>query len=175
MRKGVLAVLLLPVWPAAAAERGQVGLNATVSASPSVGLTYQLSRRVALRPSLHFSKGDTTFFLLEPIDGVFGPIRGNFSSVGGSLEFQYHLSSQGDLSPYLGLGLGYDRYTVDYHGRLADRRESATNVSALLGLQYALNEHLAVFTQAGISYAWEGSDDRLRTFRSEIGLVFYFK
>ena len=57
MRKGLIILLMLIFLTSFSFswEKASVGLNMRVSRSPRVGMTYHLSEKFALRPSIGFS------------------------------------------------------------------------------------------------------------------------
>jgi hypothetical protein len=159
--------LWLGAMAASAAEKGQFGIHLGAarsfddnglrsdSLSPDFSLSYQLSDRLSLRPSLALGHGSGWSFGL------------------GGTAF-YHLRPHRRVSPYLGLGVRYDDYGPvadltglglgDFPPDLSSRRY--TTFSAIVGTEYTVTRRLSVFAEVEGRYStgrhYRRAGDQLR-------------
>jgi hypothetical protein len=151
---------------ATAAEKGQFGIHlgaarsfsdgfGTDDLSPDLSLSYQVTDRLSLRPSLALGHGNGWSY-----------------GLGGTAL--YHLRPHRRLSPYVGLGARHDNYgpVADLSGLglgnfppdLSSRRY--TTLSAMAGTEYTLTRRLSVFAEVEARYStgrhYRRTGDQLR-------------
>src|ERR1700690_3348249 len=101
---GFALILALAALPAAAEERHQVGLDASVgSSSSTLGLTWHLTARFALRPTLSYahssSDSQTTISALDGSVASTSTLK--TTTLSGGLEAMFYLSRGDALATYV--------------------------------------------------------------------------
>ena len=125
-------------------ETGKFGFFFKAGSSYNVGLTYNLSNRVTLRPSFGFSSKNTEYESETAQD-----IKENAYSL--DLGLFYHFLKKDHFTAYSGFEVGYT-----YQNRESENDSSIMHTltvwksegyrsNAILGFQYNFNKHLAVF------------------------------
>ena len=173
---GVFLVGLMAT-PATAQEAGNVGV--TVSAPSAIGMIYHVTERLAVRPDLSFSFGDS--------DGDDGSpdVGSSTFSLGGSVLF--YTGRWDNLQTYVAPRLSYTWSSSSVETSMNDFEASQNSwgLSGSFGAQYSLGSRFAVFAEAGLGYTSQttetpsatGNNDRTSsTFgtRTAIGATLYF-
>jgi long-subunit fatty acid transport protein len=136
-------------------ETGKFGFFFKAGSSYSVGLTFNLSDRVTLRPSFGFH---TTKAELE------GDTPEKESGYSLDLGLFYHFLKKDRFSAYTGLEMGYTHQTGDYNVCYSDicgtqeQTENGYLGNLILGFQYNFNKHVAVFGEVGFGF-WKRTVD----------------
>jgi hypothetical protein len=174
----LLSVLLSTAVPAAAQDKGRVGL--TMGYPAGVGLMFHVSDRFALRPEVSFTREVTE-----------GPgSAGTYSttttwSVGVGLSVLFYLHETDNLRTYVSPRFSYGRVNSTWttilppgakgYGGPGPSTEDSYQVSGSFGAQYALGRRFSVFGDLGIAYtdlrSWN-----TRTWgpRAGFGAILYF-
>ena len=173
---GILLVGLMAT-PAAAQEVGDVGV--TVSAPSAIGMIWHATDRVAVRPDLSFSFGDS--------DGDDGSpdVGSSTLSLGGSVLF--YTGRWDNLQTYVAPRLSYawTSSSVTTASADFDASQNSWGLSGSFGAQYSLGSRFAVFAEAGVGYTSQSTEtpsavgDNERTSwtfgtRTAIGATLYF-
>jgi hypothetical protein len=134
-------------------ETGKFGFFFKAGSSNSVGLTFNLSDRVTLRPSFGFHT-----IKAEWEDEV--PER-NEKENGYSLDLGlfYHFLKKTRFSAYSGLEVSYTHLSSEYnvcYNDICGTREQTENGhrgNLILGFQFNFNKYLAVFGEIGFGFS----------------------
>lgn len=177
---GLLTLLLLPSSAAAQEER-RVGL--TMGIPGAVGLIWQASDRVAVRPEFQFSH--LTSESTSPQLGLSSASEGWSVSPGVSVLF--YLQRWDHLRTYVSPRFSFTRSTNSFVPSGAIDAAESTNKSytgsGSFGAQYALGDRFSLFAEIGLSVTrTTGSTDlsssetsgRQWTTRTGVGAAFYF-
>ena len=162
MKKKLLLCLLviLGVSFGFSQDKGNVGFLFKSGSINSVGLSFNLSDSLTLRPSFGFSTGkdereyDTV--VGGTIDTVNTTTKSTYYSV--NLGLFYHFLKKNHLSAYTGLDVGYSHEKNDGEICVAgvcgfeNVKSRGYNGNIIMGLQYNLNKHLAVFGEVGFGF-----------------------
>lgn len=196
MRKivALFAGIVLVASLAAAQEAGRLGLNLRVDPAPRIGLSYHISGRLALRPSIGFvqtsveseTKGEAR---VQKVPRQVKTEK-DTTHLSFGLGLHYYVLKADDFSVYSGLNVNYARNTSDLSvDRQKDiERNGSGNIwqgSAVLGVQTPLNEHFSLFGEVGFGYTHQtfereakgktdGTSKRWGLANSGVGLIFYF-
>ncbi len=194
MRRLPLVALagLLCAGAADAQETARLGVDVAVShaatTEPSIGVTWHLGRRWALRPQVQYSHQE---YQLESYSFTVTGVPGGAPSEpepsptltserwGGGLDVLFYLGRSPDLSPYLLAGLDLLRAT-DSEGA-TESKTMGKGWQVGLGLQYGLKDKLAIFGEVGLRHDWADAESGGRyysstsTFASRLGMRFYLK
>lgn len=188
---GAVLSLAIPP-PLAAQEKGQVGINVSAGASAfSLGGTYHVSGRFALRPSVQFLR-QTVEDDLPSLDGARARTREDKTTLlGAGIGLGYYFPPKDSLSPYLAatFALARERNTVTPvpTGQAPDARNDrhTRQVGALFGLHYKAAKRLALYGEAGVRYSWSSVSGSLHTGLGDVtsltslttglGVIFYLK
>jgi len=139
-------------------ETGKFGFFFKAGSSYSVGLTFNLSDRVTLRPSFGFSSNKSEYESESAQD-----TKENSYSM--DLGLFYHFLKKDHFTAYSGFEAGYT-----YRNResetdgassiytLAVRKSRGYRGNAILGFQYNFNKHLAVFGEIAFGFLIEKTD-----------------
>jgi len=160
MKKKVLlcSFMILFVLVCFSQEKGQVGFLFKTGTLNSVGMTFNLSNRVALRPSIGFS---TARIDIEDETLVNDPQKSD--NYNASLGILYDFLKKENLSVYSGLEFGYSHSKIEsnvcssFICSLVSRKMNGFTGDVILGFRYNLNKHLALFGEIGFGY------ERLKT------------
>lgn len=151
------SLLILCVSFGFSQETGKFGFFFKAGSSNSVGLTFNLSDRVTLRPSFGFSSIKIEYESESAQD-----IKENSYSMDFGLF--YHFLKKDHFTAYSGFEAGYT-----YRNRegetdssiiytLAVRKTRGYRGNAILGFQYNFNKHLAVFGEIAFGF-WKEKVD----------------
>jgi hypothetical protein len=164
MKKQLLLsmILVLCVCVGLSQAEGTVGFLFKSGSISSVGMSFDLSKRLTLRPSFGF-RSSTTETLTDYLGG--SDITRTHNLYNLNLGLFYHFLKKKDLSVYTGLELGYSHEKVENESclygvcaTLADDFDGY-NGNLILGLRYKLNKHLAIFGEMSLGYQrYEGTD-----------------
>lgn len=148
---GSLCLLVLGAGSAAAQDAPKAGI--TMGFPGSIGVLWQVSERVAVRPELSFSLfSSSTASTLAALDDdqndswAFG--------TGVSVLFTVHKSD--NLRTYVAPRFSYSRTSID----TGDTTESAGNdysAAGMFGAEYSLSRRFSVFGEVGADYSWQKS------------------
>jgi long-subunit fatty acid transport protein len=134
-------------------ETGKFGFFFEAGSSYSVGLTFNLSARVTLRPSFGFH----TIKAQDEGNTLDRDEKENGYSL--DLGLFYHFLKKSHFTAYSGLEVGYSHITGDYnvcYSEICGTREQTENGHSgnlILGFQYNFNKHLAVFGEIGFGFS----------------------
>ena len=198
--KGLLVVAVAGLACAGAVdaqEATRLGVDVAVShaeaTEPSIGVTWHLGRRWALRPQVQYSRQE---YQLESYTFTVTGVPGGVPSQpepspmltserwGGGLDLLFYLGRSSDLSPDLLAGVNLLRATdTDDPGWAAGETESkrtGKGWQAGLGLQYGLKGKLAIFGEVGLRHDWADAEgaryySSTSTFASRLGMRFYLE
>jgi hypothetical protein len=175
-----IALFLSSAARAGAQEAGQTGL--TVADPSSVGIVWQASDRLAVRPDLSFS---TTSSDSGGI-GLGGSETSQVGTVGVSVL--YGVGRWDALRTYVAPRFGYTRSSLSVASlSTADTHTSTYVVSGSFGASYALGRRFGVFAEVGMAYS--GTSNSSTTLlsstngltvhtwatRSGVGAIIFFK
>jgi len=172
----ILVAVLYAVGPAAAQEKGRIGVDAAFNGTGVVGVTWHASDHLALRPSLSYShtssSGGSSIGSTDSPEASLTTTDDTRSSLAGGLSLLYYLRSAESLSPYL--GVAYER-THGSHASTqtgpprfilaiatpvmptetihADDRSNGNVFRAFVGAQHAMSKLFALFGEVGASYS----------------------
>lgn len=174
---------LLGSTAAYAQEPGRIGL--TTGYPASIGLIWQATQQVAVRPELSFQRltGDST------ANGAAGAESSNWTvSVGASALL--YLGEWENLRSYFSPRFMYGRSTGDstaVNTTIVSSTSSSYAVTGSFGAQYLLNHQFGVFGEAGFGYTRQRNESTSSSgsFRSSsttnswgtrtaVGILFYF-
>ena len=154
----LISFMILCVSIAFSQETGKFGFFFKAGSSYNVGLTYNLSNRVTLRPSFGFSSNKSEYESESAQD-----IKENSYSM--DLGLFYHFLKKDHFTAYSGFEAGYT-----YRNResdtdvsssiyiLAVRESRGYRGNAILGFQYNFNKHLAVFGEIAFGFLKEKTE-----------------
>ena len=154
------ALVILFVGFGFSQDTGKIGFLFKTGSTSSVGLSWNVSKTLTLRPSFGFQSEK-----VEEVSNGY-QIEGSpkNSSYNTSLGLFYHFLQKESFTAYTGLELGYLYQKIE--GRLCSSEICYTVTekvhgfigSLILGLQYNLNKHLAVFGEVGLGYQHTKAD-----------------
>jgi hypothetical protein len=191
IRKATLVLFMLAASLAShayAQDTPRVGLS--VGYPASVGVSWNLSPRIAIRPDVSFDALSVDSAVNSPFGEV--AVSGRTWQLDVGLSTLFLLSRIADTSVYVSPRYAYvrgDRTTTSDPGYSPDDGSAiGHNVSGALGMRYDLSAQIAVFGEAGTAFERQtvrshlpaGSDlvsraEYTRTrLRSGVGLIFYF-
>jgi opacity protein-like surface antigen len=190
----IVAGILTCAALAAPQETGRLGLNLRVEPAPRIGLTWHVSGRLALRPSIGFVQTSIETATESEVSIPENPRRveseEETTAIGFGLGIHYYVYKVAAFSIYTGLNVNYTRETADLSVerlRDLDRQDSGDvwQGSAVLGVQTRLNEHFSLFGEAGFGYTYgtleregrartDATTRRWGLANSGVGLIFYF-
>lgn len=153
-----------------------LALNLSVVSSTQVGITYQMSRAVALRPALSvsWSKSRTSVNLGT---GTVVQTESTSSRVGILLDALFVRPGDAPVIPYTGLGGGLSFDNSSGSGILGDRRTYSAN--ALFGLRARVISRVFVYGELALRYsATRGSatdGDNVGLGTTPLGVLVYLK
>ena len=173
---GFVLTFLLVHTPAAAQERGKVGV--TMGFPASVGLLWHATENVAVRPEVSFAWHSSEFGVSETDSQSF--------TTGVSAIF--YMKRWDNLASYLSPRYSFGRSSLEARGLIGERESSSSThlFSGSFGAQYWLGERFSAFGELGLGYQRGSSetdvdlpidtDNSSTTFgtRSSVGIVFYF-
>jgi hypothetical protein len=174
-------------------EKGSVGLNLRVDPAPRIGMTYHITGKFALRPSVGFSIGneEAEGEYLADINrpAIHGTREEKTTDIHFGLGFLFYFYSHRDLSVYAGINFGYTHVSKEISLSWKDDKinEDGENyrASAVLGLQGQVMKNLALFGEVGWGYSFgkferrndaetEGDSQRWGLANTGVGIIFYF-
>ena len=177
----VFAALLLSPVAAAAQEKGQVGV---FMGYPSLGLVWQATERIGVRPEIGFSSGSGETELSES----------SSSSVSLGASILFYAAKRENAALYFAPRYAYSHSTSEFEstspfggdGALKIKSNSS-QLSGSVGAQYWLGKRFSLFGEAGIQYTWgntdndsafsgltSGSDSHVFGTRSSVAVIWYF-
>jgi hypothetical protein len=180
LRLGLLILLLLFV-PAVSRAQDTGHTGVTISAPSSVGIIWQASERVAIRPEFSFSTSE-----VSSDDGV---AESTGSSYNVSISGLLYLHRWDDLRAYVCPRFSYTHASTTLNlpdgSRLSSSDNNVYGFAGSFGAEYALGRRFAVFGETGLSFSHQtseidsilpGNDRTIDTFgvRNAVGVVFYF-
>jgi hypothetical protein len=191
----LLAVIIATAAPAAAQEKGDVGL--TMGYPAAVGVIWHIADRIAIRPdvSMNWSSSESVRVIESALPGL-PPITSDNSatswstSVGLSALVTLHTADRFRL--YVVPRAAWLRTTIDLEDSVGgisgvsfDETTDGYVVSGALGAQVSAHERFAIFGELGVQYTEQRSSSTLVQSRSEnenrtvglrsaVGVVLYF-
>jgi hypothetical protein len=172
---GAVFVALVCAAPLAAQEKGQVGLDLSFHGSPAIGVTWHLSKRLALRPSLGFTRSSMESEDILSWNGMSAtvPDESERSSVRYGVATLFYLPAVAETSTYLGasyhrIGASSESDPTEVEiasGFLSrqpgnDIEESGNSAAAFLGLKRFIGKKVAVYGEAGLGFSWRTVESR---------------
>jgi hypothetical protein len=166
----------LTVTPASAQEAGDIGV--TVSAPSAIGVIWHVTPRLAIRPDLAFSFGESDG------EGSSPDLSSHTVSLGGSVLF--YTGRWDNFQTYVTPRLSYSWSSSSSDGSGDfDATQNAWGLSGAFGGQYALGTRFAVFAEAGLAFSSQtaetsssfGGNDRTSWAfgtRTAVGATLYF-
>ena len=144
------SLVILCVGFGFAEEAGKFGFLFKSSSIHSVGLSFNLTDRVTLRPSFGFSTNKNEYESQNSAD-----TKNNLYSV--DLGLFYHFLKKDRFTAYSGLEVGYShqKFEREISGVVIQdsvEKKSGYMGNAIIGLQYNFNKHLAVFGEVAFGY-----------------------
>lgn len=190
----LMAGLVFIAALAAAQEARKLGLNLRIDPAPRIGLSYHISGRLALRPSIGFVQtsveADSEAEARLPGEPRKVKTEKNATHLSFGLGLHYYVLKAENFSVYSGLNVNYARNTSDLSvDKKKDiERNGSGNIwqgSAVLGVQTPLNEHFSLFGEVGFGCTYQtferkakaktdGTSKSWGLANSGIGLIFYF-
>ncbi|RPJ71079.1 MAG: hypothetical protein EHM24_13565 [Acidobacteria bacterium] len=168
---------------ASAQEKGQVGLNLGY---PSVGLTWHVSDRVAVRPEFNFSFGSSSSTSGSGFEGSDSDAWG----VGFGVSALFYVGEWDTVQGYVVPRLSFLLSETDRIGTTSESTSenstSGWDAGVMVGAEYPLNRRLSVFGEVGFTYVNRHAETRpLSTLilesdswsfgpRTAIGMIVYF-
>ena len=183
-------LLLVAAAPAAAVEKGQIGIDLEAGERRLIGVRYHVSDTLAVRTGIFFQrvKAENTLTLLDP--GEDAPIfETTDTSFGAQFELDHYLRPKRDLTPYVMAAATYSHVNTPYpvsqndEVLLRNGNLQAWSIGAGVGAQYAFSKSFQAFGRVGLSYA---ANERftlngvklhsrsISTSTSAVGVAFYF-
>jgi hypothetical protein len=170
----ILATLVFFPSVAGAQERGDVGV---FMGYPSLGLIWQVSDKVALRPQISFDVSSAE------VDSVFtGTGKAESWDIGFGATALFYLSDADRLRTYIAPQFTYSRSEggrVDTDGTTTD----SYSFAGLFGAEYSPTRRFGVFGELGVGYDRQTSDAgsgsaniKSNNFgtRAGVGVILYF-
>jgi hypothetical protein len=128
-----LTLALLPALPTAAQEKGQIGIDLSVgfsSAPQTLGLTYHVTKRFAVRPLFSFehdSSDSVASFFAAPDGSVDATTTTTTDSFAAGIEALLYIARSEGFSTYI--GASYERSHSSFEGwRRSSRARSANSL-----------------------------------------------
>jgi long-subunit fatty acid transport protein len=201
MSKKILLCLFLVVFSVAgfAGENGKFGLLFKADSIYSVGASFQLSKRLSLRPTFGFNNSTRDYNDAPELFNDFSTDNKNYTA---ALGLFYHFLEKKDLSIYGGIEFGYtygkSKLTAPYYSyvngehvlndeEIRNETFKGTTGNLILGVSHKIGKKVALFGEIGFGYIknkYEGggidsfyeytSEDTIWNLnRSGIGIIFY--
>jgi len=164
-----VAILFLTISLSFAQEMGKLGLNFSVGSSGSVGITYFVFNKFAIRPSLEFSRTnqDRAFVSFGTDENIVATSDSKRTNIGGSIGGLYYIKRSEPLCSYVGGSVGYT-YSAsttpdfDFGGyptnsfTVTDKEgtQNSYNLDVLLGWEYFLKKGLSIFSEIQFGYTY---------------------
>ncbi len=142
------ALALLTASPAAAQEKGQVGL--AMGYPGNVAAIFHASESIAIRPDFAFSTSSTTSTYSSTSS------TNDNTSYGVGVSALFYAGKWDSLHAYFSPRFGYAHSGTDVSGSSGSTGTSTSSTytfSGSFGAQYALGRRFAVFGEAGIAYS----------------------
>jgi len=141
----VTGILLASSYPVVAQNAHTLGLNVHVSSSTRVGVTWQLQRSLALRPSAAFSWSSRE----QPTAS--GTTTTTLTQTGLDLDLLVNVASHEAFTSYLGLGGFLGGRWTNGEG------EVAWEARTFVGLRLEVLKRIALFSELGVQYTVVGA------------------
>ena len=152
----VLASTLVALF-ASAAHAQEPKLALTMGYPSSIGVLWQASNRIAIRPETTFSKGSNDSSSTNSIAGTTTSSPSDGWAVGVGVSALFYLTRVDALRTYVTPRFAYSKTSssTNLPGNLATSSTdlSSYTTSASFGAQYALGRHFGVLGEIGVSYA----------------------
>ena len=173
------ALAFVPAAPAAAQEKGKVGM--TFGSPASVGILWHATEKLAIRPEFGFSWNSSD-------SGTFETDSVTFTT---GVSALFYLARWDDLSAYVSPRYSYNRTstesttsTVPVIDPDQERVIGAHVFSGSFGAQYWFGTRFSAFGEFGLSYGWSKNEvvsfltseleSKSLGTRTAAGFVFYF-
>lgn len=150
-------------------ETGKIGFLFKTGSTSGVGLSWNLTESLTLRPSFGFQ----TQKVDEESNGYQFDDSPKSSSYNTSLGLFYHFLKKDSFTAYTGLEFGYLYHKRDGRSCSSEicytitEKTNGFSGNLILGLQYNLNKHLAVFGEFGLGYQRTKSDLEIMDTKNE--------
>lgn len=155
----VFAATLVVSAPALAQQKGQVGL--VMGYPASVGVQFQVSDGVALRPEVTFSTASGTSTYSG--DFMVGESDSDAAAFGIGFKALFYLKQWDSLRAFVTPGFVYGRATTTntLATNSAKSTSSSYQVLGSFGAQYALSRRFGILGEVGIQYSDVENDNTL--------------
>lgn len=144
------------------------------SSTQGVGMWWHVTDMIALRPSVAYSSTTTTVTTSAGSGSV------TSSTFGVGLSVPIYLAKMNLLDLYVAPGISYGTNAI---GGSSAYTNSNLGISAMLGLQVAVNDQLHFFGEMGVGYNSQTdkstanqttTNNTFGTARGAVGVIFYF-
>jgi hypothetical protein len=174
LRAGCVAFMILSGLPAAASAQDVPGAGLAVTSTSAVGLLWQVSDRIALRPEFGFTSSKST------LEAVGAEQTQRTLSPGFSVLF-YTRSRSEDFRPFVAPRYVYGRS----HGKSTSTMAPGVVESTLVthsasvtgGAEYVPHRRFGIFGELGIAYSRAEPANTVTqswSIRSVVGAILYF-
>lgn len=161
---GLVGLLLSPPV-LLAQDRPTFGINLGVVGLQQIGITYQFTPAVAVRPAVVFAWSKRAFVPFSP--GSSGPVDNTSTTAGLDLDLLFPVAADEGLTPYLGVGGDVARSW--FRSDVLNRSSTVWGLNGLFGVRATVIERFAVYGELGLRYTNHGDVGGLGD-RQTIGL-----
>jgi hypothetical protein len=184
MRVLVMSLLVCCSVPALAAAQDAHKVGLTMGYPSSVGILWNVSRRVAVRPEISFTWTSNEF-----TSALDAKSTTTATAVGGGISGLFYMTTADKLRTYISPRFTYGRLTTETttQGFPNGTSGSGNTYSAAgsFGAQYAAGDRFTIFGEVGIGYSTQDSSSEVGIFgstnatrswssRTGAGVVLYF-
>lgn len=150
-----------------AQKAGQVGFNFEIDglSSPTIGVTFHITDRMTIRPTLEFSKSNRELEAFDFSTQQYVIYERKSISYGGGLGILFYLVRKGDLHTYSGVETSLYKTEIDvsnqppgFDSLLNSGDTTGRSINGLFGLHYMLNEHIGITGEIGLGYTIEKTE-----------------
>lgn len=141
-----LALVVVSARPSNAQDVGHVGL--TMAFPAAVGVTWQATDRLAIRPDFQFSQSAS------------GSLTSSSISTAVGVSALFYVRKWDNLRTYLSPRFGYLHSSVTFTGSaVSPPSQDQYSYAGSFGAEYQLHRRFAVFGEAGLTYSHTVSDN----------------
>jgi len=152
----VVSSLMVATAPSFALAESQARFGVTMGYPAAVGVLWNATNRVAVRPEATWSKGSSDSSSSNPFGQSDSALPSDNWEVGAGLSALFYLSSHDGLRAYVSPRFAYLQSNTS--AALTGTATSTTSdlwsytTSGSFGAQYSLGRHFALFGELGVSY-----------------------
>jgi hypothetical protein len=165
----LLVALILLLWSIGARAQDQPKVGLTMGYPSAIGILWQTTERVALRPELTATRGSSEGLTTDPIVGTSGTSTPSDNwQVGVGLSALFYLTHDGGFRTYVTPRFAYSKTNAS--NAVSGSVVSSTSdgwtytTSGSFGAQYSFAKHFGVFGEVGAAYT--SSTNRVSTLES---------